>query len=235
MPILSVSCSLFLFIVTAAGITAFHVTIPHSKSSTKYLLVGKGFDFSSTIGWEEYYQCDDSVIEWHFSIPLEVIADLVPIKSTCLVVGCGNSHLPRVIYNRREPLSLACLDSSQTCLDQLQQRDGASCPRMTFLLGNAVKLTKVLHGINKYDSIVDKGLLDALMCGEGWNDPIAQLLDEVGQVLRTGGTYLLVCYKLSSATREFLEQVGSKAGLSWIFDLEGSNDRVSISIACKII
>ena len=234
MPLLSVRCSLFLFIV-AAGTTAFHVTIPHSRSSTKYFLVGKNFDFSSTIGWEEYYQCDDSVMEWHLSIPLEDIADLVPAGSTCLVIGCGNSKLPRVIYDRREPLSLACLDSSQTCLDQLQRRDGTACARMSFLFGNAVKLTEVLHHIKEYDSIVDKGLLDALMCGEGWNGPVAQLVDEVGQVLTKGGIYLLICCKLSSATREFLEQVGSKAELSWRFDLEGSNDRVSISIARKVM
>jgi len=135
------------------------------QSGTRSALnVGTNFDFSSTTGWENHYQGDDTVIEWHSSVQLKTIAELVPPESNnCLVVGCGNSNLPRVLYNMRRHLFITCLDSSPTCIDQL-----------------------------------------------------------------------LVSYKLADSTRELLHHVGVESGLSWEFDLEGSNNRVSISMARKI-
>jgi SAM-dependent methyltransferase len=177
------------------------------------------------------------------SVSLQMIADLIPIRRSkeCLVIGCGNSNLPRFIHDQRPNISITCLDSSQTCLDQLKQLHARDCPRMSFLCGDAVNLSDTLLAHHEsscgchYDSIVDKGLVDALMCGEGWNGPVAQLFDNVGKVLMPNkGSYVLVCYKLSPSTREFLQQVGNEALLSWTFDLPGSNDRVSISIARKV-
>lgn len=204
------------------------------QSGTRSALnVGTNFDFSSTTGWENHYQGDDTVIEWHSSVQLKTIAELVPPESNnCLVVGCGNSNLPRVLYNMRRHLFITCLDSSPTCIDQLRKMHGATtCGRMTFVCADALIVNLGLHS---FDSMVDKGLVDALMCGEGWDGPVSRLFQNVGKVLILGGTYLLVSYKLADSTRELLHHVGVESGLSWEFDLEGSNNRVSISMARKI-
>jgi EEF1A lysine methyltransferase 4 len=231
-----VNLGLMLLVAVVAKTSAFRIDTQALPSSRSCLHVGKNFDFSSTVGWEEFYQEDDTVVEWHSSVSLEMIADLVPIRSNCLVVGCGNSNLPRFIHDQTPNISITCLDSSQTCLDQLKTLHASDCPRMSFLCGDAVNLSYTLDNgsCGSYDSIVDKGLVDALMCGEGWNGPVAQLFADVGKVLMPGGSYILVCYKLSASTREFLQQVGNEASLSWTFDLQGSNDRVSISIASKV-
>jgi hypothetical protein len=45
--------------------------------------------------------------------------------------------------------------------------------------------------------------------------------------------YFLISYKLPTATQEFLMETGNAVGLEWKFHCDGSNDRVSISIATK--
>ena len=70
-----------------------------------------------------------------------------------------------------------------------------------------------------FDIIVDKGLTDAILCGEGWDGPLEKLLYESAKVLSMGtGQYLLISYKLPSSTKEFLVTVGKSIGLEWDFD-----------------
>lgn len=115
-----------------------------------------------------------------------------------------------------------------------------------------------------FDVIVDKGLCDAIWCGEGWNGPLERLFEEVVQVLRrpnllssssssqsnavdpqqrsyvssssTTGRYILVSYKLSTSNKQFLLEVGKQVGLQWEFDIPPpfSNHRVSVSIATLV-
>jgi hypothetical protein len=201
-------------------------------------LVGEAFDFSSASGWERFYSesgvdsQEDSVLEWHSSVPLEVLADFVPLGgSNCLMVGCGTSDLPSVVHEKRRDMSITLMDSSKTCIEQLSGRYGDT---MSYVCGDATRLSSVLPPSKLYDIIIDKGLMDAFFCGEGWNGPIESLVKESSKVLCTGGFYLLASYRLPTSTKEFLTEKGSEVGLDWEFDCTGSNDRVGLSIARKI-
>jgi len=193
------------------------------------------FDYSSTTGWETYYQQDPSAItEWHSSIPLETLADLVPQACNCLMIGTGTSNFPELLRARRQA-KITLLDSSMTCIEQLKQRYGDS---MNYVCGDATKLSCQLFAVepdSKFDMIVDKGLMDALLCGEGWNTPISALLHEAVKVLKPNGSYLLVSYRLPTSTQDFLRQVGEQVGLKWRFNVSASNDRVGVSIAHKVL
>ena len=72
-----------------------------------------------------------------------------------------------------------------------------------------------------FDMIIDKGLTDALLCGEGWDGPLEKLLYESAKVLSIeSGQYLLISYQLPSSTKEFLMDIGHKVGLEWEFDVD---------------
>ena len=207
------------------------------------------FDFASASAWEAYYATDDDAVEeWHSSISLDVIADRIidadqqqPLQNNnttkILMVGCGTSRLPEAIWQQSANAGITLLDSSTTCVKQLQNRYGELAH---YVCGDALRLSKLVRdgkGNSLYfDSVVDKGLIDALLCGEGWNGPIQQLLKEAVMVLRPySGRYILISYRLPTSTKDFLASVGQDIGLIWQFDCEGSNDRVGISIATKII
>jgi hypothetical protein len=115
-------------------------------------------------------------------------------------------------------------------LNQLEEVYGSS---VEYTCGDATKLSS-LWDEKQFDIIVDKGLSDAILCGEGWNGPLAKLFQDAATVLRKGtGIYLLISYKLPSSTKEFLMEVGDEVGLEWEFDLPDSNHRVSVSMARK--
>ena len=189
------------------------------------------FDFSSKAGWDRFYQqkLDDDPSEWHSSVPLETLAELVPYDAHhCLVVGCGTSQLPSTLQKARPTTSIALLDSSATCLDELKVRYGET---MKYICGDATKMSSLVD--HEYDVLLDKGLMDAIFCGDGWEAPITSLVEHSSRIMAKGGSYVLVSYKLPRSTRDFLQDAGAKHGLSWQFDVKGSNGRVGISIGTK--
>jgi hypothetical protein len=207
----------------------------HSYVPLRATWTDKSFDFSTPQGWEGYYrtrsEVEDAkvVVEWHASVPLEGIADKVPLEAKCLMVGTGLSHLPAAVLERQKA-SITLQDSSETCMQQLRDRYGET---MQYAVGDATKLSDFIQG--DFDMVLDKGLMDAIFCGEGWDSPITALIEESCGLLKTGGAYLLVSYRLPTSTQDFLVAAGKKVGLEWEFDGEGSNDRVGISMARKVV
>jgi len=194
------------------------------------------FDFSSSANWETFYQQEQTIVEWHSSVPLKTISEIIPPSATsCLVIGCGNSHLPSVIRATRPNCCITLLDSSPTCMAALQiryQQDAS----FSFLCGDALALEEVIRDqadSKHFDVVLDKGLMDAFLCGDDWDRTIVPLLEQVSRIL-WNGSYILVSYKLPRSTRQFLTDVGHRVGLAWEFDIVGSNDRVGISLATKL-
>lgn len=226
--------------------TTTSVSDPSSSSSlvmAAAAATGTSFDFSAPSEWETFYQeSPGEVLEWHSSIPLERIASyIVPPadnggqrRPKVLLVGCGNSRLPATLLSSCNTPRIVLLDTSQTCLDQLEQLYGLS---VEYRCGNAVQLDSLFPNKDdrNFDIVVDKGLSDALFCSEGWNGPVQDLYESASKVLRpNGGRYLLVSYKLPSSTKEFLREIGDTVSLEWQFDLpEDSNERVGVSLAVK--
>jgi hypothetical protein len=155
-----------------------------------------------------------------------------------LVVGCGNSALPRILHDAFGdiPVSVTCLDYSTICMDMIRSMYERACPNMNFVVGDATNLQNVIweNGLDadddaddtktkqqqsnkkQFDIIIDKGLLDALMCGEGFD--IGKQMDGINEVLTTyeWGMHVLICFELSSASKQCLEDI---PGLDWNFNI----------------
>jgi hypothetical protein len=165
-----------------------------------------------------------------------------------LIVGCGNSSLPRILHDAfSHPVRITCLDYSAVCIDMIRQMYGDTCPNMAFVVGDATKLKEVLKKHNseekmdrfmesdgendyRYDVVVDKGLMDALMCGEGFE--VETLQRGIDQVLTTNewGIHVLICFRLNTGTKETLvdlskshdreERNENGPRLFWRFDMQ---------------
>jgi hypothetical protein len=215
------------------------------------------FDFSSKLGWDQYYQTtslEESVEEWHASIPLETIASCCPpSRPDCeiLMIGCGTSRLVDVILDQHTSQGvntrITLLDSSSTCIDALKRRyrDYSQKEKLRYVCGDAVHLSSSLSNLDgahiggaRYDYIIDKGFMDALFCGEGWNTPVAALLSEASSLMNASGAlsrYVLISYRLPKATKEYLIDLSAETGFHWDFDCAGSNRKVGISVATKVV
>ena len=78
------------------------------------------------------------------------------------------------------------------------------------------------RGGGLFDIIIDKGLTDAILCGEGWDYLLEKVLYESSKILSKDGSgrYLLISYQLPSSTKDFLIDVGKQVGLEWEFDYD---------------
>ena len=229
----------------------------------------KPFDFSSRIGWDNFYkegnQSDDEQIlenmeyEWHSHIPHSIIVDAIAPTivaaskyymqinanelPSILLVGTGNSALPRILHDAFDiPVRVTCLDYSPVCVEMIRSMYSDLCPNMDFVLGDATRLQETVDN-EQYDVIVDKGLLDALMCGEGFDSDLKKLMGGIDAVLtrREWGIYVLVCFQLSKSNREFFTELTDRGeshnpNLFWDFDIpvEGSeNGRATFNLATR--
>ena len=207
---------------------------PTSYSSSKPSLTNFEFEF-----------------DWHNnSIGFEPILDEIEPGLSVLMVGTGSSSLPRILYDRDGgATAVTCLDYSLNCIKLIQGAFGPGRPNMHFITGDATRnLPSLLSSSSLslsssssrefdgafFDVIVDKGLLDALMCDEGWDGDVERYLQGIGELLskRKGGKLVLVSYGLSSSVRDFLNDVGGRNGIVWNFDkvVKGNDNRVSFSI-----
>jgi hypothetical protein len=188
----------------------------------------ENFDFSSSRGWETFYRTSnqtDEVYEWHSSIAPADVLPHIP-DGPILMIGCGNSRLPDYFSKRQVTL----LDSSSTCMDILQKRY-AQEEHFDYICGDVLEMGSLLsHRKGYYASIIDKGLMDAFLCGDDWDNTILRLMEQSSMFLN--GTYVLVSYRLPLSTQSYLQEAGEKYGIQgWNFHVTGSNDRVGISLA----
>lgn len=78
-----------------------------------------------------------------------------------LNLGCGNSIFSEQMYDD-EYLHIFNMDISQFCIDQMKERNEISRPKMKWQVMSAMDLK---FSDNSFDLIVDKGTVDALICG----------------------------------------------------------------------
>jgi Methyltransferase domain len=198
--------------------------------------------------------------DWHESIPLQDLANLIPAHSRCLMVGCGNSRLPQVVLDRHgNNVHMTLLDNSPTCVEQLKVLYRKQNKQVDCVCASATAMSSYFEQQQQqrqhdnsspswqvFDMIVDKGLIDAFMCGDAWEGSVEDLFRESTRVLNTdvtdtnggGGMYLLVSYKISRNVQDVIQQLTNKIGgdssveWCWDFDIESlSNHRVSVSMA----
>ncbi len=249
--------------------TVFIIITPLAFGFTAHNWNHEPFDFSSRIGWDNFYKegnqsGDEQILEkleyeWHSHIPHSVIVDAIAPTidaaskyyatveaenelPSILLVGTGNSALPRILHDAFDsPVRVTCLDYSPVCVEMIRSMYADLCPNMDFVLGDATRLKETLDF--SYDVIVDKGLLDALMCGEGFDSDLEKLMGGIDTVLthRDWGIYVLVCFQLSKSNREFFNELTDRGesqnpNLFWNFDIpvKGSeNGRATFNLATR--
>jgi len=216
------------------------------------------FDFSARAGWDDFYRkgkadsVDSLEFEWHGHISNEVLATVIKPSiaqaasnrrnstdlPSILLVGCGNSALPRVLHGAfGTPVEITCLDYSKICIDMVRSMYG-TYPNMNFVVGCATKLRKTIaqhfDEARRFDVIIDKGLLDALLCNEGFE--VDSLMNGVDEVLTSSnwGVHVLVSFPLTTFQQSSLEDMRD---LKWQFDVAvegGENGRGCLNVARRL-
>lgn len=159
--------------------------------------------------WDQRYGANSSNFDWYMSYQ-GLKEHLEPyLKSDCriLMVGCGNSRLSEGLYEAGYK-SIVNIDISSVCIEQMKERYSQSHPDMDFITMDATKLDLPSES---FDVVIDKGTLDAILCGTDSYENAAAMLKEISRVLKPAGSLLVITYGQPDTRMEHFE----KRELSW--------------------
>lgn len=160
-------------------------------------------DFTSKENWDKFFTLrgkDDS-FEWYAEWPqlrdslLPLLRDSSPSSGSLqiLVPGCGNSRLSEHLYDAGLR-DVTNVDFSKVVISDMLRRNIRSRPEMRW---RVMDITKLQLGDESFDTVLDKGALDALMEPEVGTKLGSQYLSEAKRVLKPGGKF--ICLTLAES------------------------------------
>jgi ubiquinone/menaquinone biosynthesis C-methylase UbiE len=152
--------------------------------------------------WEERYTKDPEPFDWYqrYEQLRETLRSVVPVTSSILVTGCGNSRLTEdMLSDGFGPI--ANVDISKVVIDTMSARhkDKANC---TWQVMNVMSMN---FQDSSFDAVLDKGTLDSLLCGDSSTTNSARYLKEVARVLKPGGVFVAISYGTPENRLQYFE------------------------------
>ena len=116
------------------------------------------------------------------------------------MIGCGNSRLSEEMDNDGFH-NIVNIDSSKTVIENMVE---AYKDRPT-LVWTVMNCTAMEYKDATFDSVLDKGTLDSILCGEGSTANVAKYCREVSRVLTEKGVFVVVSYGIPDNRLSYLE------------------------------
>ena len=158
-------------------------------------LISNPSDFSSAFSWDKTYAANNAAtVEWLLPYEGRLREGLlkalegVPRRAPILELGSGTSLLAtRLCHEGFE--SVTASDASATAMRAARERHGAALPGLKFVVCDA-RDTRL--AAEAYGAVVDKGTLDALCTGDGFDYEAGRIAAEVFRLLVPGGVWASV-------------------------------------------
>jgi ubiquinone/menaquinone biosynthesis C-methylase UbiE len=168
-------------------------------------------DYGNPSYWDERYAANPNAqFDWYQ--PYVTLKEyLIPLLSVhpdfeILVAGCGNSGISKSLYDDGYK-NITSVDLSTVVIKQMVARYATS-PQLEFLPADMTNLDGVPD--KAFDLILDKALLDSMLCGDESFEQALLMLAESYRVLKSCGMYVAISYGIPSSRVALLEE-----GLSW--------------------
>jgi len=159
--------------------------------------------------WDARYLKEPETFDWYqnYCKLKPIINQYIPNKSSrILMVGCGNSNMSYEMWvdGYTEMLNI---DISPVVIDMMN----ANHPNLKW---ETADICTVDYPSESFDASIDKGTLDAILCGEGSVEKSFQLLSNICRMLKPGGIHIMITYGQPHSRMSELK----KPELAWTVD-----------------
>ena len=86
---------------------------------------------------------------------------------------------------------VTCIDMSYSCIKLMQDEYKESYPQLSF---TQMDVRNLQFPNGSFDVVVDKSLMDAMVCGDGAGENISRMVSEIHRVLSPVGTYFCISH-----------------------------------------
>jgi ubiquinone/menaquinone biosynthesis C-methylase UbiE len=164
-------------------------------------------DYGSQSYWDERYKNSKGTYEWYctYNELKNLIHYYLPDKTgKILNVGCGNSLFPCEMYDDGYE-NITNIDYSRPVIKEMRKLNTIKYPKMRY---KVMDVTDLNISDCYFDFVLDKGTLDALVCGE--DEKQVKMLEEIERVLKYNGIYFCISHGPPEETFELFYGYGWK-------------------------
>ncbi len=84
------------------------------------------------------------------------------------------------------------IDISHTVVNYMKEKFQGRCPNMTYKKMDVLEMAEFPNG--EFNTVIDKGTLDSVLCGDNSVPNAEKMMQEIYRVLCPGGVYICVTY-----------------------------------------
>eukprot|EP00743_Colponemidia_sp_Colp-15_P001564 GILK01001709.1.p1 GENE.GILK01001709.1~~GILK01001709.1.p1 ORF type:complete len:363 (-),score=65.21 GILK01001709.1:107-1195(-) len=146
-------------------------------------------DYHDSEYWNGRYETYTEPFDWLLSYEhvRYILRSYVTDTSKILIVGCGNAEFSADMYDDGLQ-NITNIDLSHVVISQMKERH-VSREKMTW---EEMDATDMKFPDNSFDLIVDKGLLDTLVCGTDSIENTVKMTFEVFRCLKPNGVFVAI-------------------------------------------
>ncbi|GLJ40376.1 hypothetical protein SUGI_0830870 [Cryptomeria japonica] len=150
------------------------------------------YNYGDAAYWDNRYLEEGGSFDWYqrYAHLRPFVRSYIPPSSRILMVGCGNAVMSEdMVKDGYE--EIINTDISAVAIHMMQKKY-EKVPQLKYV---QIDVRDMSCFSNEYfNSVIDKGTLDSLMCGANAPISAARMLEEVSRVLKPGGVYMLITY-----------------------------------------
>lgn len=173
------------------------------------------YNYGDSVYWDARYihEAAAGSFDWYqrYHALRPFVRKYIPTSSRVLMVGCGNAVMSEDMvkdgYENIMNVDISCVAI------EMMRRKYEHIPQLKYLQMDVRDMGFFLD--DSFDSVIDKGTLDSLMCGTDAPISASQMLGEVSRILKPGGIYMLITYGDPTARMSHI----NRPAYNWKIDL----------------
>ena len=154
--------------------------------------------------WEERYTRRSEPFDWYqvYEGVKDIITQYMTKTDKILNVGCGNSRLSEEMYEDGYE-NITNIDYSSKVIGQMEEKCKTKYPKLVFKVMDVLDMKDFSTG--EYTTILDKGTLDSVLCGDNSVPCAAKMMSEIYRVLAPGGHYMCISFGDPEHRKKYIE------------------------------
>ncbi|XP_073049473.1 uncharacterized protein [Primulina eburnea] len=152
------------------------------------------YNYGDSLYWDARYiqEANCGFFDWYqrYSALRPFVRKYISPSSRVLMVGCGNAVMSEdMVKDGFE--DIMNIDISSVAIEMMRKKY-EHIPQLKYIQMDVRDMS--FFPDESFESVIDKGTLDSLMCGTGASISATQMLGEVSRLLKPGGVYMLITY-----------------------------------------
>lgn len=140
--------------------------------------------------WEERYMHKTEPYDWYndWDGIKDIVTQHIQPHHKILHAGCGTSNLPFQMFDDGYQ-QITNMDISKVVIEHMK-----TTHKDRPMQWDSMDAKKMDYPDRTFDTVIEKGLLDSILCGDRSRIMASRMLEQVHRVLKAGGVYIMITY-----------------------------------------